>query len=148
MAHFSWSLFFCIHFPMTHTGTAQKSVTRPFLSQSPYLVGSGPRGPPISPVIGLTSLGKRSRGSCSPWGCLSSSSPSHFSSSFPAGVFPLRRLGLLFEVPALSSEWCRTATAAWARFCLVRPRNRTAKVKKKYYYLLLVLVLLSIVVFI
>lgn len=35
----------------------QKSVTRPFLSQSPYLVGSRPRGPPFSPVSGFTSLG-------------------------------------------------------------------------------------------
>ncbi len=28
----------------------QKSETRPFLSQSPNRVGSGPRGPPTSPV--------------------------------------------------------------------------------------------------
>jgi len=32
-------------------------VTRPFLSQSPYLVGSGPLGPPISPVFGFTPPG-------------------------------------------------------------------------------------------
>ena len=35
---------------LLYSPTRQKSVTRPFLSQSPYLVGSGPFGPPISPV--------------------------------------------------------------------------------------------------
>lgn len=30
---------------------------RPFRSQSPYRVGSGPRGPPFSLVTGLTSPG-------------------------------------------------------------------------------------------
>ena len=35
----------------------QKSIHLPFLSQSPYLVGSGPLGPPFSPVTGFTSSG-------------------------------------------------------------------------------------------
>lgn len=43
----------------------QKSLTRPFLSQSPYLVGSGPVGPPISPLAGFVPSGKRANGSSS-----------------------------------------------------------------------------------
>ena len=43
----------------------QKSVTLPFLSQSPYLVGSGPFGPPTSPVAGLTPSGNSGSGSFS-----------------------------------------------------------------------------------
>lgn len=35
-------------------------MTRPFRSQSPYLVGSLPRGPPTSPVSGRVSFGKGS----------------------------------------------------------------------------------------
>jgi len=69
----------------------QKSVTRPFLSQSPYRVGSGPRGPPISPVTGFVSLGNLSRGSFSRpevAGSLSSDGSSRESSNLPAGVVP------------------------------------------------------------
>ena len=50
-------------------GAVQKSEQRPPRSQSPYLVGSGPRGPPISPVALFT---------CTP--------PSSSSSSFPASA--------------------------------------------------------------
>lgn len=40
---------------------------RPFRSQSPNRVGSGPRGPPFSLVTGLTSSGNFVSGSFSKW---------------------------------------------------------------------------------
>lgn len=88
---------------MKHCIRFQKSVTRPFLSQSPYRVGSGPRGPPISPVTGFLSSGNLSRGSCSTVMLTTSSvsSSCRGSSNFPAGVFPFLRF------PFPSSEWLR-----------------------------------------
>lgn len=59
----------------------QKSVTLPFLSQSPYLVGSGPRGPPISPVFGLVLFGHSLSGSFSWYGCFPTSNSSNFPTS-------------------------------------------------------------------
>jgi hypothetical protein len=59
-------------------GAVQKSEQRPPRSQSPYRVGSGPRGPPISPVALFT---------CTPPS--SSSSSSSFSFSSPASATPL-----------------------------------------------------------
>ena len=57
----------CLHY--------QKSLTLPFLSQSPYLVGSGPFGPPFSPVWGLTPSGHSGSGSFSASRCLGLASP-------------------------------------------------------------------------
>ena len=96
------------HGPSTHAWTVlhgtntwshtlpQKSTALPFLSQSPYLVGSGPLGPSISPVSGFVSLGNRayrlgfwvpsSAFVSSVWGCATWDFVSHCSSSFPTGV--------------------------------------------------------------
>lgn len=71
----------------------QKSVTLPFLSQSPYLVGSGPLGPPTSPVYGFVLFGYGSKGflSCFVF------SEFFFSSSLPVGV-------LVFEKSVFSEK--------------------------------------------
>jgi hypothetical protein len=47
---------------MQLTQTNQKSETRPFLSQSPNRVGSGPLGPPRSPGRRVTQQRKRMQG--------------------------------------------------------------------------------------
>ena len=57
-------------------------MTRPLRSQSPYLVGSGPAGPPTSPVIGFTPPGCFFKGSFSAYGCVPSNC-----SNLPMGVF-------------------------------------------------------------
>ena len=52
-----------IHNDMTNSTSFQfhqKSMTLPLRSQSPYLVGSGPLGPPISPVEGFVFSGNGS----------------------------------------------------------------------------------------
>ena len=63
-------------------------------------MGSGPRGPPISPVRGFLSSGKRSKSSFSTAGFTSSTGVSQGASSFPVGVLPFFRFTFL-----VSSEY-------------------------------------------
>lgn len=67
-----WDFFCTLYFSATRnillaiqTFKYQKSIQRPFLSQSPNRVGSGPLGPPLSFVVGLIPSGNFSRGSFS-----------------------------------------------------------------------------------
>ena len=80
----------------TSRSSCQKSDTLPFLSQSPYLVGSGPFGPPFSLVWGLTPPGHSGRGSFSASGCLFSRSVGS-SGRCSSSVVELEPAVLLFE---------------------------------------------------